>query len=140
VIRPTKKSDIQRHWHMVDARDQVLGRLASKITPLLLGKSKPYFTKNLDCGDYVVVINAKHILVTGKKERQKKYYSYSGYPGGLRQRTLAQLRESSPEKIIKKAVLNMLPKNRLRQHWLKKLYIFAEAEHPYQDKFKEVKK
>jgi len=100
VIKPTKKQDIRRNWHLVDAQGQVLGRLASKITPLLLGKNKPYFTRNLDCGDHVVVVNARHILVTGKKEKQKKYYSYSGYPGGLKQRTFSQLKETSPEIIF----------------------------------------
>jgi len=135
MIRPTRKTEIERNWHLVDAKNQVLGRLATRIAPLLMGKSKPYFVRNLDCGDFVVVINARDVLVTGKKETQKKYYSYSGYPGGLKITTLAQMRQKFPERIIKKAVLNMLPKNKLRPSWLKKLYVFAGSEHNFQDKF-----
>jgi len=136
MIKPTKKSEIKREWHLIDAKGQVLGRLATQIVPLLLGKNKPYFVRNLDCGDYVVVINAKEVKVTGKKEEQKYYYSYSGYPGGLKKVSLAQMRQKSPEKIILNAVSKMLPKNKLRDLWLAKLHIFAGSEHPYKDKFK----
>ncbi len=136
MIKATKKSQIQRQWHLVDAKDQILGRLATQIVPLLLGKNKPYFVKNLDCGDHVVVINAKDIKVTGKKEEQKFYYSYSGYPGGLKKLSFSQLRERAPEKIIINAVSKMLPKNKLRDKWLAKLHVYADANHPYQDKFK----
>lgn len=136
MIRPTKKSEIEASWHLIDAKDQVLGRLASSITPLLTGKRKPYFVRNLDCGDHVVVINAKDILVTGKKENEKFYYSYSGYPGGLKKISLAQMRERFPERIIINAVSKMLPNNKLRALWLKKLHVFAKSEHEYQDKFK----
>lgn len=135
MLKPTKKSEIKREWHLFDAKGQVLGRLATRIVPLLLGKGKPYFVKNLDCGDSVVVVNARDILVTGKKETQKNYYSYSGYPGGLKKTSLEQLRREFPERIIEKAVLSMLPKNKLRPLWLKKLHVFAGSEHDFQDKF-----
>lgn len=136
MIKPTKKSEIQRHWHLIDAKGQILGRLASKITPLLIGKNKPYFVRNLDCGDYVVVINAKEVKVTGKKEQQKYYYSYSGYPDGLKKISLGELRRKSPEKIIINAVSKMLPKNKLRDRWLARLFVFPSETHLYEDKFK----
>lgn len=135
MIKPTKKREIERKWHLIDASGQVLGRLASGLTPLLTGKNKPYFTKHLDCGDYVVLINAKEIVVTGKKAEKKEYYSYSGYPGGLSKKTFSQLKEKFPEKIIKSAVSNMLPKNKLRSEWIKKLHVFPTAEHSFKDKF-----
>ncbi|MGB9637317.1 MAG: 50S ribosomal protein L13 [Microgenomates group bacterium] len=135
MIKPTRKKEIKTDWHLIDARGQVLGRLATEIVPLLLGKNKPYFVKSLDCGDHVVVINAREVRVTGKKEEQKFYYSYSGYPGGLKKLALAQMRERFPERIIINAVSKMLPKNKLRSAWLKKLHVFAGNEHDYQDKF-----
>ena len=142
MIRSTKKSEIKINWHLIDAKGQILGRLACRITPLLTGKRKPYFVRNLDCGDHIVVINAKDILVTGKKENEKFYYSYSGYPGGLKKISLAQMRERFPERIIINAVSKMLPNNKLRASWLKKLHVFGGSDHPYKDKFKasEVKK
>ena len=120
---------------MLDAQGQILGRLASRITPVLMGKTKPYFVRNLDCGDHVVVINAKQVELTGHKKEEKKYYSYSGYPSGLKIKSFLQLQEKAPEKIIIHAVENMLPKNKLRDLWLKKLHVFAEETHPYKDKF-----
>lgn len=136
MIKTTRKEDIKRKWHLIDAKGQILGRLASKITPLLLGKGKPYFVRNLDCGDYVIVINAKEVVLTGKKELEKVYTHYSGYPGGLKRTTVAQMREIHPERIIENAVSNMLPKNKLRALWLGKLHVFASVEHPYADKLK----
>ncbi len=136
MIKPTKKTEIERKWHLIDAKGQIVGRLASRITPLLLGKTKPCFVRNLDCGDHVVVINAEEVVFTGRKEAQKAYYSYSGYPGGLKKKTVAQVRELHPERILERAVNSMLPKNKLRPLWLKKLHVFAGSEHPYQDKFK----
>ena len=136
MTKSTKKSAIKREWHLIDAKGEILGRLATKIVPLLLGKTKPYFVCNLDCGDHVVVINAKEVKVTGRKEAQKKYYAYSGYPGGLKITALADLREKFPERIIENAINNMLPKNKLRPEWQKKLHVFAGNEHTYQDKFK----
>ena len=130
-----RASDIKRSWHIFSAKNQILGRLATQISPLLIGKNKVYFVPHLDCGDHVVVINAKEIEVTGKKEKQKKYYRHSGYPGGLKMETLSDLRASRPEEIIKKAVWNMIPKNKLRKERMKRLYIYAGEEHPHKDKF-----
>ena len=132
----TKKSSIERKWHFFDAKDQVLGRLATQIAELLMGKSKPYFVRNLDCGDYVVVVNVKDIKVTGKKEEKKEYTRYSGYPGGLKKETLRHLRERKPEDIIKHAVSGMLPHNRLHDKMLKRMFVFQDEKHIYQDKFK----
>ena len=136
MIRPTKKAEIRRKWHLIDAKGQVLGRLASGIVPLLMGKGKACFVRNFDCGDYVVVINAKEVVLTGRKEAQKVYQSFSGYPGGLREVPAWRMRETFPERMIERAVANMLPKNKLRALWLKKLHVFAGAEHEYVDKFK----
>jgi len=135
-IKSTKLNDIKREWHLVDVNDKILGRAASEITQLLLGKRKPYFVTYLDCGDYVVVINAKKIKVTGKKEREKTYDSYSGYPGGHKVTTLGKLRETHPERIIELAVRNMLPKNKLRDQRMGRLKVFPVADHPYKDKLK----
>ncbi|MBA3723656.1 MAG: 50S ribosomal protein L13 [Candidatus Levybacteria bacterium] len=131
----TKASDIKRTWHLIDVKDQTLGRIASQIAQLLMGKSKPYFVRNLDCGDYVVIVNAKNVKVTGKKEIQKNYYRHSGYPGGFKSETLKELRVRKPETIITHAVKGMLPQNRLRDKMLKRLFVFAEEEHKYSDKF-----
>lgn len=139
MIKATKKSEIKRDWHIIDAKGEVLGRLATKIVPLLLGKRKPYFVRNLDCGDHVVVINAKDIRVTGRKQQQKTYQSFSGYPGGLREISYSRMMEQFPEKIIGNAVRNMLPKNKLRDLWMGKLHVFGGSEHNYKDKFKETK-
>jgi len=136
VTTPTKLSDIKRVWHLVDVKGQILGRVASGIATVLMGKSKPYFVSNLDCGDYVVVINAVGVKVTGKKELQKKYSRHSGYPGGYREETLMELRNRNPEDIIRFAVLGMLPQNKLRDRMLTRLFIFKGAEHTYEDKFK----
>ncbi|MCL5435315.1 MAG: 50S ribosomal protein L13 [Patescibacteria group bacterium] len=133
----TKDSDIKREWHLLDIKEKILGREASKIAMLLAGKSKPYFVRNLDCGDYVVVINAKEVKVTGKKESLKTYYRHSGYPGGFKTEKLIDLRKRRPEEIIKEAVKGMLPQNRLRDKMLNRLFIFSGEEHRYQDKFKQ---
>ena len=133
---PTKLSDIKRSWHLFDVEGKILGRIASEIAKVLIGKSKPYFVSHLDCGDYVVVINAEKIKVTGRKETQKKYSRHSGYPGGYREETLMELRKRNPGDIIKFAVLGMLPQNKLRDRMLTRLFIFKGEEHPYKDKFK----
>jgi len=135
MIRPTKRSEIKRNWHLVDAKGQILGRFASKLVSLLIGKGKSYFSKNLDCGDYVVVINAKRIVVTGKKEQKKKYLRYSGFPGDLKKSTFVKTKAEYPDRIIRQAVLGMLPKNKLRSGWMKRLSVFPEGEHTYKDKF-----
>lgn len=135
ITKPTKTIDIERKWHLVDVKSKILGRTATEIAMLLMGKGKPYFAKNLDCGDYVVVINSKSVAVTGKKEGEKVYTRYSGYPAGLRKITLGEYRKRKPEEIIKHAVSGMLPKNKLRDSMLKRLYIFAGSEHKFSDKF-----
>ncbi len=134
--KATKIADVKREWHLIDLKEKILGREASKIALLLTGKSKPYFVRNLDCGDYVVVINAQQIKVTGKKESLKTYYRHSGYPGGFKAEKLSNLRKRRPGEIIKEAVKGMLPQNRLRDKMLKRLFIFSGEEHTYQDKFK----
>ncbi len=136
LTTPTKLSDIKRSWHLFDVQNKTLGRVASEIATVLMGKSKPYFVSNLDCGDYVVVINAEKIKVTGKKELQKKYSRHSGYPGGYREETLMELRHRNPTDIIRFAVLGMLPQNKLQDRMLTRLFIFKGAEHTYSDKFK----
>ena len=135
----TKLSDIRRVWHLFDAEGKILGRMASEIAQILMGKSKPYFVSNLDCGDYVVVVNAEKIKVTGNKEIRKKYSRHSGYPGGLREETLMELRKRNPVDIVRFAVLGMLPQNKLQDRMLTRLFIFAGKEHPYGDKFKDKK-
>jgi large subunit ribosomal protein L13 len=132
----TKISEIKREWHLIDAKEKILGRLSTEIALLLMGKAKPYFVKNLDCGDYVVVINAKDVKTTGKKETLKKYFRHSGYPGGFKAETLKDLRKRNPEGIIEHAVSGMVPQNKLKAQMLKRLYIFAEEVHTYGDKFK----
>lgn len=131
----TKAADIKRDWHHVDVKDQILGRVASHIAQLLMGKSKPYFVRNLDCGDYVVVTNAALVAVTGKKEEEKAYNRHSMYPGGFRSETLKELRGRRPEDVIVHAVRGMLPQNKLRDKMLTRLFVFAGAEHDYKDKF-----
>ncbi|MCA9369220.1 50S ribosomal protein L13 [Candidatus Woesebacteria bacterium] len=131
-----KTSDVKREWHLVDAKDKVLGRLASEIAEKLIGKHKKEYTPHIDAGDYVVVINASEIAVTGDKEESKKYYRHSGFPGGLKVRTLGELRETFPERIIEKAVKNMLPKNKLQSPRMTRMKVFAGAEHPHGTHFK----
>lgn len=134
--KSTKQSEIQRKWHLVDANGAVVGRIATRIASLLRGKNKSHFVHHLDCGDYVVVINAAKVFVTGKKEQQKTYTRYSGYPGGLKEFTVAMMRKRNPGEIIKHAVSGMLPKNKLRDQWLTRLYIYAEEKHPYEKQIK----
>ncbi len=135
VTTATKAKDITRAWHLFDVKDKVLGRVSTDIALTLTGKSKPYFVRNLDCGDYVVITNAAHVKTTGRKEKQKMYGHYSGYPGGLKQKQLRQVRQEKPTEIIRHAVYGMLPKNKLRGRLITRLYIYPEAEHPYKDKF-----
>lgn len=132
----TKAQDIKREWHLIDAKDKTLGRISSEIAQLLMGKGKPYFVRNLDCGDYIVVINAKEVKTTGKKEEQKKYNRHSGYPGGFKMELLKELRVRKPEEIITHAVKGMLPDNKLKAKMLARLFVSAGNEHTYQDKFK----
>ena len=135
ITKSTKADDVIRTWYFFDVKDKVLGRIATEIALKLMGKAKPYFVRNLDCGDHVVVINAKHVAVTGKKEKDKTYGFYSGYPGGLKEKALWQMRKEKPTEIINRAVFGMLPKNKLRDRLVTRLYIYPEAEHPYKSKF-----
>jgi len=134
--KSTKKTQIKREWHLIDVKDEVLGRQAVKIARLIIGKGKSYYVSYMDCGDYVVVVNGAEIGLTGRKEKGKKYYRHSGYPGGFKSETVEELRERKPEEILKKAVWGMLPKNKLRAKMIKRLIVFKGSEHSYQDKFK----
>ena len=126
-----KKKDIKRNWWLVDANGQTLGRLATKIATILKGKHKPDFVNFLDTGDFVIVINAEKIVVTGGKEDKKVYYRHSGYPGGIKEMTLAEMREKKPEEILKHAVKGMLPKNAMGRKLLKKLKVYSGSDHPH---------
>jgi large subunit ribosomal protein L13 len=130
--RIPRKEDVTRKWWLVDAQGRVLGRLATEIAVLLRGKRKPYFTPFLDTGDFVVVINASKIALTGRKLAQKTYYTHSGYPGGLRARSLQEMLAKKPEEVVKKAVWGMVPKNRLGRDLYKKLKVYRGPSHPHQ--------
>jgi large subunit ribosomal protein L13 len=134
-MRNLKSKDIKREWHLVDAKDKVLGRLSTEVALYLMGKNKTYYTPHLDCGDFVVVINAKNVVLSGKKENQKIYYHHSGFPGGLKSKTAGKIRSQKPEELILHAVRGMLPKNKLSSKMLKKLYVFSENENPFKEKF-----
>ena len=127
-----KKEDTQHNCVIVDATDKVLGRLASKIADKLRGKDKPIFTPHVDCGDFVVVVNAEKIKVTGNKFEDKKYYTHSQYPGGLKTKTFKDMNSTKPERVIELAVKGMLPKNKLSNQIIKKLKIYAGTEHPHE--------
>jgi len=127
-----KQSDIEQSWILVDAKDKTLGRLASALASRLRGKHRPEFTPNADLGDYIVVINANKINVTGDKLNQKKYFKHSGYPGGIKSRSLDKVIKSSPEDAIRMAVKGMLPKNKLGKKMLTKLKIYKDNDHPHQ--------
>ncbi len=131
TFTPTRES-IQRKWVLVDARGEILGRLASQVASILRGKNKPIYTPHLDTGDEVIIINAKDILVTGKKQEQKTYYHHSGYPGGLKSVKFEELLKKKPEKILIIAIKGMLPHTKLGRAMLKKLRVYAGAEHPHQ--------
>jgi large subunit ribosomal protein L13 len=127
-----KKNEIERKWWLIDADGKVLGRLATEISILLQGKRNPEFVRFMDSGDFVVVINAEKVVVTGKKLEQKKYYSHSGYPGGIREKTLKELLEKNPEDVLRKAVRGMIPKNKLGRAMHKKLKVYAGPDHPHE--------
>jgi large subunit ribosomal protein L13 len=126
-----KKETVERRWYVVDADGQTLGRLATRIADTLRGKRKPQYTPHVDTGDFVVVVNAEKIVVTGAKLEQKLYHRHSGYPGGLRTRTLAEQLERRPTEVIRSAVKGMLPRNRLARQQLTKLKVYAGPEHPH---------
>lgn len=127
----TKKSDFTRDWIVVDAKDMHLGRLASQVAARLRGKHKPVYTPNLDCGDFVIIVNADKITLTGQKHTDKMHYWHTGYPGGLKKVSYGQLLETRPEKMVWLAVKGMLPRNKLRKRYLGKLKVYAGAEHPH---------
>jgi large subunit ribosomal protein L13 len=126
-----KPGEIERHWYLVDAEAKTLGRLATQIANVLRGKGKPAYTPHVDTGDFVIVVNAGKVHVTGQKLDQKLYYKHSGYPGGLHSRTLREQLERRPEEVLRKAVRGMLPKNRLASAQLRKLKIYAGPDHPH---------
>jgi large subunit ribosomal protein L13 len=127
----TKPAEVERSWFVVDAEGQTLGRLATRIATILRGKHKPIYSPSVDCGDYVVVINAEKIDVTGQRMDQKMYYHYSGYPGGLTETTLREQLNKHPNRVIESAVKGMLPKNALGRKMFRKLKVYAGAEHPH---------
>jgi large subunit ribosomal protein L13 len=133
-----KATEIQRDWHLIDATDQVLGKLATRVAQLLMGKHKPMFSKHMDTGDNVVVINAAKIKVTGNKMKDKLYYRHSGYPGGLKSVNLGKLMETHPERVIEYAVKGMIPHTKLGAQMMKKLRVYAGAEHPHQSQVNQV--
>jgi large subunit ribosomal protein L13 len=132
-----RKEDVQRNWHLVDAKGVILGNIATQVAQKLIGKHKKDFTPHVDSGDYVVVINAAEFIVTGNNKLQdKKYYTHSGYMGGLKTKTLGELMEKTPEKVIEAAVYNMLPKNKHRAERMNRLKVHAGAEHEYESQLK----
>ena len=126
-----KPAEVERKWYVVDADGKTLGRLASEVASVLRGKNKPTFTPHVDCGDYVIVINAEKVAVTGKKRAEKIYKKHTGYPGGLREITFDKLQQKKPEEIIRHAVKGMLPDGKLGRQMFKKLKVYAGAEHPH---------
>ncbi len=130
--KSAKKEEVQRQWYVIDATDQVLGRLASKVAKILRGKHKPIYTPHVDTGDHVIIINADKVRLTGKKMTDKVYVRYSGYPGGQRTMTPKDILKKYPERLIEMAVRGMLPKNRLGRQMFKKLHVYAGPEHPHQ--------
>jgi large subunit ribosomal protein L13 len=127
-----KKDEIEKKWWVINAEGKTLGRLATEVAVLLRGKRKPEFAHFVDCGDFVVVINAEKVNVTGKKLEQKKYYSHSGYPGGLKVKTLKELLEKRPEDVVRKAVWGMIPKGKLGRAVYKKLKVYKGSHHPHE--------
>ena len=131
ITKFIKSEDADKKWHIIDANDMVLGRLAAKAATLIRGKHKPIFTPNNDTGDFVIVINADKVKLTGKRELMKTYFSHSMYPGGVKVKTFAELMKKRPEFVITHAVKGMLPKNRLGRKLIKKLKVYSGSEHPH---------
>lgn len=128
----TKKSEITRKWYIIDAEDKILGKVAVEATNIIRGKNKSYFSPAVDAGDFVIIINASKVKVSGGKEEKKMYYRHSWYPGGLKQFTFRQMMEKDPRKVIEHAVKGMLPKNRLASEIFKKLKVYNDAEHKHE--------
>jgi len=131
LTRFIKAEDADRKWYVVDATDQVLGRMAAQVARVIRGKNKAVFTPNMDTGDFVIIINADKVKMTGKRELQKTYFSHSGYPGGVKIRSYAEMMAKNPEAVIQKAVRGMLPKNRLGRQLVKKLKVYTGDKHPH---------
>lgn len=129
-----KGGELKANWYVIDAKDQILGRLSTKVADLLMGKGKPHFTPGQDSGDHVVILNAKNVAVTGRKEFDKIFYRHSGYPGGLKGDSLSKLRGTNPERIIEKTVKGMLPKSRLGAVLFKKMHVVSGTEHSFSGK------
>jgi large subunit ribosomal protein L13 len=127
-----REEDVQHDWYVIDAQGQTLGRLATQTASILRGKHKPIYTPHVDCGDYVIIINAEKIHVTGQKMRQKKYYRHSGYPGGLTEISLRDQLQKFPNRVLEAAIRGMLPKNRLGRRMFKKLKVYPGPDHPHQ--------
>ena len=127
-----KKENIERNWYVIDAEGQTLGRLATKAAHVLRGKHKVTYTPYVDCGDYVIIVNAEKVVLTGNKLEDKKYYNHSGFPGGLRERTAKEMINNYPEEMVERAVKGMLPHNRLGRATAKKLFVYAENDHKHQ--------
>jgi large subunit ribosomal protein L13 len=132
TTKVAKREEVTRDWFLVDADSKVLGRMATEIANILRGKKKPIYTPSVDTGDFVIVVNAEKVALTGNKLADKIYYSHSGFPGGLKSITAGKLIEKKPEDVIRKAVKGMLPKNKLARHMLKKLKIYAGSAHPHE--------
>jgi len=132
-----KASDIKREWHVIDAEDEVLGRMATRVARLLMGKHKPLFCRNLDVGDFVVVINADKVRFTGNKAKQKMYHRHSGYPGGLKSISLEKMMQTHPTRVIEHAVKGMLPHNRLNARMMKRLKVYVGDAHPHKGQVKD---
>lgn len=127
-----KQQEIKRDWYLIDVKGKTLGKVATKIADILRGKNKPFFSPHVDCGDYIVVINASQIKLTGNKQTEKKYIRHSQYPGGLKTETVEEVLEKAPTKVLEKAVYGMLPKNKLRSDIIKKMKVYPESEHKNQ--------
>ena len=136
TYHPTQ-SEVKRGWQLIDAKDKVLGRIATQIAMHLMGKTKPDYSPHMDNGDHVVVINAREIVVTGKKAEQKKYYGHSGYPGGFKEISYADMKAKHPERILELAVKRMLPDNRLRDKRMARFFVFLDEKNGYENKFKQ---
>ncbi len=132
------KQSVDRKWFVIDAKDQTLGRLSSEVAAILRGKHKPTFTPHVDCGDYVIVVNAKDIKLTGKKWQQKKYYTHSQYPGSLKESTALEMNTKHPTRMLELAIKGMLPHNKLGRQLYKKLYVYESDTHPHQAQQPEV--
>jgi len=127
-----KVSDVSKKWYVIDVDGKTFGRQIVKIARILTGKNKPIYTPHMDTGDYVIVVNAKKVAISGDKMTSKKYYHYSGYPGGLKERTFQQMLQKTPDRLFNKAVWGMLPKSRLGRKMLKKLFVYGGPDHPHQ--------